>query len=143
MPLDLKPFVHFFFYSPSTWQQDMYYFRLLIFIKITFFDTTFSIYISYVNVKGVPKKVDWAKYHNRNSSKIIWVIKLSFCQNDSPMGGPCWQKGSFITHILFEVHMPIMIFCPVYLFSGHPLVHGRSSFYRVLLLLLVWPYGLH
>ena len=38
------------------------------------------------------KKVDWDKYLNRHSSKSIWVIKLSFCQNDS-----------FITHILFEL----------------------------------------
>ena len=37
------------------------------------------------------KKVDWAKYHNRHSSKSIWVIKLSFCQNDSPMGNSFFQ----------------------------------------------------
>ena len=46
------------------------------------------------------KKVDWAKFLNRHSSKSIWVIKLSFCQNDSLIGGSFWQKDSFITHIL-------------------------------------------
>ena len=55
-------------------------------------------------LKRVPrKKVDWAKYLNRHGSKSIWVIKLSFCQNDSPMGGSFWQKDSLITHILFEL----------------------------------------
>ena len=38
-----------------------------------------------------------------NSSKSIWLIKLSFCQNDSPIGGSFWQKDSLITHILFEL----------------------------------------
>ena len=28
---------------------------------------------------------DWAEYHNKHSSKIIRVIKLSFCQNVPPM----------------------------------------------------------
>ena len=32
-------------------------------------------------------RVHWAKFLNRHSSKSIWVIKLSYCQNDSPMGG--------------------------------------------------------
>ena len=54
-------------------------------------------------IKCVPKKVDWAKYLNRHGSKSVWVIKLSFCQNDSPMRGSFWQKDSFITHILFEL----------------------------------------
>ena len=38
-----------------------------------------------------------------HSSKSIWVIELSFCQNDSPTGGSFWQKDSLITHILFEL----------------------------------------
>ena len=49
------------------------------------------------------KKVDWAKYHNRHSSKSIWVIKLSFGQNDCPMGESFWPEDSLITHILFEL----------------------------------------
>ena len=49
------------------------------------------------------KKVDWGKYHNRHSSKSIWVIKLSFCQNDPPMGESFWQKHSLITYILFRL----------------------------------------
>ena len=28
---------------------------------------------------------------------------MSFCQNDSPVGGSFWQKDSLITHILFEL----------------------------------------
>ena len=30
-------------------------------------------------------------------------MKLSFCQNDSLIGGSFWQKDSLITHILFEL----------------------------------------
>ena len=33
----------------------------------------------------------------------IWVMKLSFCQNDYPIREEFWQKISFITHILFEL----------------------------------------
>ena len=46
---------------------------------------------------------NWAKYQNKHSSKSIKVIKLSFYQNDSPMGGSFWQKDSLITYILFEL----------------------------------------
>ena len=56
----------------------------------------------FMYIKCVQKKVDWAKYHNRHSSKRIWVNKLSFCQNDSPMGESFWQNNSLVTHILFE-----------------------------------------
>ena len=45
-----------------------------------------------------------------HSSKSIWVIKLSFCQNDSPMGESFWQKDSLITHILFEL-WPVDCLC--------------------------------
>ena len=38
-----------------------------------------------------------------NGSKSLRVIKLSFCQNDPPMGESFWQKDSLITHILFEL----------------------------------------
>ena len=38
-----------------------------------------------------------------HSSKGIWVIKLSFCQNDSPMEGSFWLKDSLITLIMFEL----------------------------------------
>ena len=38
-----------------------------------------------------------------HSSKSIWVVKLSFCQNDSQMGGSFWLKDSLITHILFKL----------------------------------------
>ena len=33
----------------------------------------------------------------------LWVIKLSFCRNDSHMGGLFWQKNTLITHILIEL----------------------------------------
>ena len=74
---------------------------------VKFSSTTLSIYILHVIqicIKVCPeKKVDWAKYHNRRSSKSIWVIKLSFSQNDSPMGQSFWEKDSLITDILFEL----------------------------------------
>ena len=38
-----------------------------------------------------------------HSSKRIQVFKLSFCQNDPPIGGSLWQKDSLITHMLFEL----------------------------------------
>ena len=31
------------------------------------------------------------------------MIKLSFHQNESPMGGSFWQRDRLITHILFEL----------------------------------------
>ena len=37
------------------------------------------------------------------SRVIVYCSKLSFCQNDSPIGGSFWQKDSLITHILFEL----------------------------------------
>ena len=43
------------------------------------------------------------KYLNWHSSKSIWVIKLSFGQNDSPMRESFWQKDRLITQILFEL----------------------------------------
>ena len=67
-------------------------------------------------IKCVQKKGDWAKYHNRHSSKSLWVTRLLFCQNDSLQGGSFWQKDSLITHILFELGMPNMIFSPVNFF---------------------------
>ena len=38
-----------------------------------------------------------------HSSKSISVIKLSFNQNESSIGGSFWQKESLITHTLFEL----------------------------------------
>ena len=37
------------------------------------------------HIEGEEKKVHCAKFLNRHSSKSIYVIKLSFCQNDPPM----------------------------------------------------------
>ena len=42
----------------------------------------------------LPKICDWVKYQNRQSSKSIRVIKMSFCQSES-----FWQKKSLVTHI--------------------------------------------
>ena len=53
-----------------------------------------------------------------HSSKSIWVIKLSFCQNYSSTGETFWQKDSLITHILFELWL-IMVFRPVANFAQH------------------------
>jgi hypothetical protein len=49
----------------------------------------------------VTKICDWAKYHNRLSSKSIRVTKLSVCQNDPPKSVSFWQKNSLATHIFF------------------------------------------
>ena len=35
----------------------------------------------------------------------IWVINLSFCQNDPLMGASFWQKDSLISHILFNYRL--------------------------------------
>ena len=56
----------------------------------------------------------------RCSSKSIWVIKLSFCQNDSLMGESFWQNNSLVTHILFELQ-PIIILSPVANFGDQSL----------------------
>ena len=63
---------------------------------------------------------NWAKYQNKHSSKSIKVIKLSFYQNDSPMGGSFWQKDSLITYILFELCL-FWYLSPVANFKHHSL----------------------
>ena len=55
------------------------------------------------------------------SSKSVWVIKLSFCQNDPFMGKSFWQNNSLITHLLF-VLQPIIIFSPVANFGNQSIV---------------------
>ena len=51
----------------------------------------------------ITKIWDWAKYHNRHSSKSIKVTNLSFCQNDPPMSTSFWKKKRLVTLILFEL----------------------------------------
>ena len=92
-------------------------------------------------LKCVPKKVDWAKYLDRHSSKNIWVIKLSFCQNDSPIGGSFWQKDSFITYILFELWLItllwiVLVFLTQTLFEKKPFQFWRKIWICVLVILL-------
>ena len=53
-------------------------------------------------------------------SKSIWVIKLSFFQNDPLMGESFWQNHRLVTHILFELQ-PIIIFSPVANFGDQSL----------------------
>ena len=48
------------------------------------------------------------------------MIKLSFSQNDSSIGGSFWQKDSLITFMIFELCL-FMIFSPVANFGHHPL----------------------
>ena len=55
------------------------------------------------------------------SSKSIWLTRLLFCQNGSPMRGSFWQKNSFITHILLELQ-PIIIFSPVANFGNQSII---------------------
>ena len=60
------------------------------------------------------------------SSKIIWLTRLLFCQNGSPMRGSFWQKNSFITHILFELQ-PIIIFSPVANFGNQSILQNLMN----------------
>ena len=55
------------------------------------------------------------------SSKSIWVIKLSFSQNDPLIGESFWQNNSLVTYILFELQ-PIIIFSPVANFGDQSLL---------------------
>ena len=57
----------------------------------------------------------------------MWVIKLSFCQNDCPMRESFWQKDSLITHTLFELWL-IMMFSPVANFAQQPLSNRLISY---------------
>jgi hypothetical protein len=63
---------------------------------------------------------------NRHRSKSIKVIRLSLCQNDSPMGGSFWQKDSLISFILFELCL-LKHFSPVSNLMHHPLVQQRRQ----------------
>ena len=63
---------------------------------------------------------DWAKYHNRHSTKSKWVVKLSFCQNDPPMGKSFWLNKSLVTSTLFELCL-FVLFSPASNLMHHPL----------------------
>ena len=52
--------------------------------------------------RPMPKICDWTKYQNSHSSKSIRVTKLFFCQSDSPMSEPFWQKNRLVTHMFFD-----------------------------------------
>jgi len=60
------------------------------------------------------------------SSKRIWVIKLSFCQNDPLMGESFWQNNSLVTHILFELQS-IVIFSLVANFGDQSLHNLKAN----------------
>ena len=63
------------------------------------------------------------------------MTRLFFCQNGihTPReGGSFWQKDSFVTLILFELHMPLMIFSPVTNFGDHPLIQYDNEIYLCL-----------
>ena len=66
---------------------------------------------------------NWDKYQNRQSSKSIRVIKLSFCQNDPLMGESFWQNNSNVTHVIFELQ-PIIIFSPVANFGNQSIIQN-------------------
>ena len=61
-----------------------------------------------------------------HSSKGIWVIKLSFCQNDSLIIESFWQKDNLITYILFELWL-IMILSPVANFVQQSLLQKKFN----------------
>ena len=56
---------------------------------------------------------------NKHRSKNIWVTILTFCQNDSLMGGSLCQKDRMVTH------MPIKHFSPVANFGNQSLDSTR------------------
>ena len=70
--------------------------------------------------RAVTKICDWAKYHNRHSSKSIRLTKLFFCQNDVLIGGSFWQKDNLVT-FNFLNSMSIIIFSPVSNFGDQSL----------------------
>ena len=52
--------------------------------------------------------LDWAKYQSRHSWKSIWVTKLVFCQNDSPIVGhfgkrTAWSLIYFLNYACFDI----------------------------------------
>ena len=52
----------------------------------------------------------------------VWVTKLVFCINDSPIGGSFWKKDSLITHIIFDLCLFWYLADSKQLLdSGHPL----------------------
>ena len=61
-----------------------------------------------------------------HSSKSVWVIKLSFCQNDLLIEESFWQNNRLVTHIFFELWL-IMIFSPVANFGHHPLASKLNA----------------
>ena len=67
---------------------------------------------------------DWAKFHNRHSSKSIWVIKLSFCQNDPPILAK-YQSGhscTFWTMLIMIFLVQSQIWC-IALYTSHRKVY--------------------
>ena len=105
--------------------------------------TIIKVLFLYINKGWFPW--DWAKYHDRHSSKNIWMIKLSFCQKDLLMGESFWQNNRLVNHMLFELYL-IMIFSPVANFGDHPLQCllkcvvslNETYFLRFLFLMLQW-----
>ena len=73
-----------------------------------------------------PKFATWLNMIIGCSSKSIWVIKLSFCQNDSLLGESFLQNNSLVTHILFELQ-PIIIFSPVANFGDQSLEFNYAN----------------
>ena len=61
-------------------------------------------FCSKISSKVCTKRVDWAKYLNRHSSKSIRVIKLSFCQNDPPIVKiQAWSLVYFLKYAYFDI----------------------------------------
>ena len=99
--LELVPFC-------ITWHTLFPYFTFLIWLflwelkgqrQISFFQSL----VSSTNRDCCAKFATGLNIIASHSSESIWVMKLSFCQNNSPMGETFWQKDSLITQILFEL----------------------------------------
>ena len=65
------------------------------------------------------------------------MIKLPFCQNDSPMRRSVWQKDSLITYILFELWIIMTFSSPERKLAKHTSVHylGRNRLLKPFLTL--------
>ena len=86
----------------------------LIIILLTFRDTSILIYlcfeVNFINVICIQTNRGWCikfatglNIINRHSSKSIIVIKLSFCQNDSPTPESIWSLVYFLNYVYFGI----------------------------------------
>ena len=69
------------------------------------------------------------------------MIKLSFWQNDCPIGGSFWQKDSLITHTLFELCLFIHLALYTFFYSPSTIHHGCKRIRPVFKVLVLYIFG--